>query len=150
VRELFSCVFATILVLALGAPAFADQIHVDLDCIPLPIADQPADRDPVAQIHAQLDAAQGHFRLNVLHTTLSGQQFWRMDQYTDVGLRHVGPIRDWADVWQWYGGLTRNPDVGMVGYITETRGQYSYMEGVINLKTKAEEMVVHAQCTVAG
>ena len=149
-RELFSCVFATILVLALGAPAFADQIHVDLDCIPLPIADQPADRDPVAQIHAQLDAEQGHFKLNVLHTTLSGRQFWRMNQYTNVGLRHAGTIGNWSDLWQWVGTLTRHPNVLMVGNVGEANGKFFYQEFVVNRRTQADEMVVNAKCTIAG
>jgi hypothetical protein len=139
-----------ILVLTLATPAFAGGIHVDLDCVPLPIANQPADRDPVAQINVRLDAEDGHFTLYVMHETVSGQKFSRMDQYRDIGLRHVGPVRDWSDVWQWYGGLIRNPDVGMVGYITEANGQYAYMEWVLNLTTKAEEKVVHANCSVAG
>jgi tRNA-splicing ligase RtcB (3'-phosphate/5'-hydroxy nucleic acid ligase) len=98
-----------ILVLTLATPAFAGGIHVDLDCVPLPIANQPADRDPVAQINVRLDAEDGHFTLYVMHETVSGQKFSRMDQYRDIGLRHVGPVRDWSDVWQWYGGLIRNP-----------------------------------------
>jgi hypothetical protein len=68
-----------IFVLALATPAFAQaQAHFDLTCTPLSIPNQQADRDPVARIHVWLEAEDGHFKLYVMHTTLSGQEFSRM------------------------------------------------------------------------
>jgi hypothetical protein len=144
----------TFLVAALSAPAFAQAAHFDLDCTPLSLANQQADRDPVAQTHVRFDAEDGQFTLYVMHETVSGQRFSRMDQYRDIGLRHVGPIEGLSNVmsdqWQWYGTLIKNLNVVMIGNIAQIDDVFSYRERVLNIKTKAEEMVVHAQCIPAG
>ncbi len=153
-RNPLSCVLAAMcFVFALTAPAFASQIHVDLTCTPLPIANQPADRDPVAEIHVLLDAEHGHFKISVQHTTLSGRAFWRTDQYNNVGLRHLGPIEDlsvMSDQWQWRGTSVRNSAVVMIGDIAQINDVFAYRERVLNLRTQANELVVDAQCTAAG
>jgi hypothetical protein len=143
-------------VAALSAPAFAQAAHFDLHCTPLPIAHQKADRDPVAQIHVQLDVQDDHFDISVMHETVSGRKFWRADQYRDIGLRHVGPVERarqdgvMSDQWAWYGTSIKNSNVVMVGKITQIDDVFAYWERVINIHTKAEELIVNAQCTAAG
>jgi hypothetical protein len=108
-------------------------INLDLDCSPLPIPNMPADRDPVGRIYVHLDVDDiGDFRIGVRHTTLSGRQFWRAHQYTQITLHYEGRSSDFDSFWVWRGVLRTRPDVIMVGSNAEVGGMYVYVEQQLN------------------
>jgi hypothetical protein len=55
-----------------------------------------------------------------------------------------------SDQWAWYGTSIKNPNVVMVGDIVQIDDVFAYSERILNIQTQANELVVDAQCTVAG
>jgi hypothetical protein len=113
------------------------------ECSVTKVTPPDQDKDPGYKINVYFHDDNGKpFFTRVIHTTRSGAQYSRVNQYTLAGnvINKNG-----ANVW--FGDSIKNPSIYMVGTFGSTKdGKLVYIEDLWNRKNKKMVMAVNSVC----